>query len=76
MLVLAALFTTLLPGASPQPVRAKSGMVVSVEENASRVGMEVLRRGGNAIDAAVATGLALAVTHPTAGNLLSPLARR
>jgi gamma-glutamyltranspeptidase/glutathione hydrolase len=44
-------------------------MVVSASEIASRVGMEVLREGGNAIDAAIATGFALAVTHPTAGNI-------
>src|SRR5258706_13185879 len=55
--------------ASPQPVRAKHGMVVSVEENASRAGVEALKHGGNAIAAAVATGLALAVTYPQAGNL-------
>src|ERR1017187_4651457 len=67
--VLAGLLTSILRGASPQPVHARNGMVVSVEENASRAGMEVLRAGGNAIDAAVATGLALAVTHPTAGNI-------
>jgi gamma-glutamyltranspeptidase / glutathione hydrolase len=43
--------------------------VTSVEHNASRIGAEVLRRGGNAIDAAVATAYALAVTHPSAGNI-------
>src|SRR5258708_577903 len=70
LLILAAFPPTLTTeGASPQPVRAKHGMVVSVEENASRTGMETLRHGGNAIDAAVGTGLAIAVTHPTAGNL-------
>src|SRR5258708_36088951 len=70
LLILAAFLPTLTTeGASPQPVRAKHGMVVSVEENASRTGMEVLRHGGNAIDAAVATGLALAGTHPTPRNL-------
>src|ERR1022692_1202939 len=69
LLVLAGLLSSILQGASPQPVHARNGMVVSVEENASRAGMEVLRAGGNAIDAAVATGLALAVTHPTAGNI-------
>ncbi|MFN0088523.1 MAG: gamma-glutamyltransferase [Blastocatellia bacterium] len=56
-------------GASRPPVRGKSGMVASVSEIASRVGVDVLKRGGNAIDAAVAVGLALAVVWPSAGNL-------
>jgi gamma-glutamyltranspeptidase/glutathione hydrolase len=55
--------------ASREPVRARHGMVVSVSEIASRVGVETMRRGGNAIDAAVAVGLALAVTWPEAGNI-------
>jgi gamma-glutamyltranspeptidase/glutathione hydrolase len=54
---------------SSTPVRAKHGMVVSQEETASNVGAVVLRDGGTAIDAAVATAFALAVTHPTAGNI-------
>lgn len=53
----------------PEPVKAKSGMVVSSSEVASRVGVEIMKKGGNAVDAAVATGLALAVTHPAAGNI-------
>ena len=56
-------------GAQSRPVLAPHGMVVSQESHASRVGLEVLRDGGTAIDAAVATALALAVTHPAAGNL-------
>jgi gamma-glutamyltranspeptidase / glutathione hydrolase len=51
------------------PVLAKYGMVVSQEETASEVGANVLREGGTAIDAAVATAFALAVTHFAAGNL-------
>jgi gamma-glutamyltranspeptidase/glutathione hydrolase len=49
--------------------RGEAGMVTSVEPNATRIGVEVLRRGGNAIDAAVAVAYALAVTHPSAGNI-------
>ncbi len=52
-----------------QPVRARHGMVVSRETHATDAGAAVLESGGNAIDAAVAVGLALAVTHPSAGNL-------
>src|SRR5438105_11625321 len=44
-------------------------MVVTVEPHATEVGVSVLKSGGNAIDAAVAVGFALAVTHPSAGNL-------
>jgi gamma-glutamyltranspeptidase/glutathione hydrolase len=51
------------------PVLAKSGMVVSQERLASEIGVDVLKRGGNAVDAAVAVGFALAVTLPRAGNL-------
>ena len=52
-----------------QPVRAKNGMVASQSFIASQVGADVLWDGGNAIDAAIATGFALAVVHPTAGNI-------
>jgi gamma-glutamyltranspeptidase / glutathione hydrolase len=51
------------------PVLAKSGMVSSQERRASEVGVDILKRGGNAVDAAVAVGFALAVTLPRAGNL-------
>src|SRR5215469_12480543 len=52
-----------------QPIRARSAMVVAQEPIATDVGVAVLKAGGNAIDAAVAVGFALAVTHPFAGNL-------
>jgi len=51
------------------PVIARHGMVSTVDETATGVGLDVLRAGGNAVDAAVAVGYALAVTHPQAGNL-------
>jgi gamma-glutamyltranspeptidase/glutathione hydrolase len=62
------LFTPSVAGAS-HPVVAKSGMVVAQEKIAARIGADVLARGGNAIDAAVATGFAMAVTYPRAGNI-------
>ena len=51
------------------PVFARHGMVVAQENRAARIGVEVLRRGGNAVDAAVAVGFAMAVTYPRAGNI-------
>src|SRR5438874_2681733 len=55
--------------AGSQPARSKTGLVISASDIASQVGAQILRNGGNAIDAAVATAFALAVTHPTAGNI-------
>jgi gamma-glutamyltranspeptidase / glutathione hydrolase len=55
--------------AARQPLRARHGMVVAMEAIASDVGVSVLQQGGNAVDAAVAVGFALAVTHPFAGNI-------
>ena len=52
-----------------QAVVAKNGMVVAQEATAARIGADILRQGGNAVDAAVAIGFALAVTYPRAGNL-------
>ena len=55
--------------ASVAPVAAENGMVVAAQHLATQVGVEVLKRGGNAVDAAVAVGYALAVVYPAAGNL-------
>ena len=55
--------------ASQAPVAAQNGMVVSAQHLATRIGVDVLKRGGNAVDAAVAVGYALAVVYPAAGNL-------
>ena len=55
--------------ASPAPVAAENGMVVTAQHLATRVGVDVLKDGGNAVDAAVAVGYALAVVYPAAGNL-------
>jgi gamma-glutamyltranspeptidase/glutathione hydrolase len=57
------------PAVSPPPVEAAHGMAVSSQHYASQVGADVLKAGGNAVDAAVAIGYALAVTHPCCGNI-------
>ena len=56
-------------GARVLPVLASHGMVAAQEATAAKIGVDILRRGGNAVDAAVAVGFALAVTLPRAGNL-------
>jgi len=67
--VLTAAALSSAQAASQAPVAAPNGMVVSAQHLATKVGVDVLRRGGNAIDSAVAVGYALAVVYPAAGNL-------
>jgi gamma-glutamyltranspeptidase/glutathione hydrolase len=62
-------FYTPLAADAIHSIPAEHGMVVAQEKTAARIGTDVLRRGGNAVDAAVATGFAMAVTYPRAGNL-------
>jgi gamma-glutamyltranspeptidase/glutathione hydrolase len=69
LLLLAALAIAPAGAAESQVARGAGGAVAAAEENAARVGLEVLGRGGNAVDAAVAVAFALAVTWPEAGNL-------
>ena len=66
---LAALVCAASFGASVPPVAAEHGMVVTAQQLATKVGVAVLKKGGNAVDAAVAVGYALAVVYPAAGNL-------
>jgi gamma-glutamyltranspeptidase/glutathione hydrolase len=65
----AAIVCASVQAASVAPVGAEHGMVVTAHQLATRVGVDVLERGGNAIDAAVAVGYALAVVYPAAGNV-------
>jgi len=69
LLLSALVVTSLSLQAGSAPARARGGMVVSQNDIASEAGWQVIKAGGNAVDGAVATALALAVTHPTAGNI-------
>jgi len=69
VLALLFLFFNFSDSASRRPVKGFNGMVVSSDSLATRVGVEILKKGGNAVDAAVAVGFALAVTYPQAGNI-------
>ena len=74
-LVFGSFFFSLVPARSvifasaPEPVRGKNAMVASQHELASRIGVDIMKKGGNAVDAAIAVGLALAVVYPEAGNI-------
>src|SRR5579863_8793652 len=67
--VLAALLVQGFAASAFEPVAARHGMVVTSEPLATDAGVEILKAGGNAVDAAVAVGFALAVTYPFAGNI-------
>lgn len=67
--ILFLLYQALVFSASEKPVRAENGMIVTADSLASKAGLQILKNKGNAIDAAVAAGFALAVTYPYAGNI-------
>ncbi|MCB9208191.1 MAG: gamma-glutamyltransferase [Ignavibacteriales bacterium] len=69
ILLFSFLFSNNLSAQIARPIKAKQGMVVSACSLASEVGINILKKGGNAVDASVAVGFALAVTYPYAGNL-------
>ena len=69
LVLIAVVISSFSLDAGSAPFRAKRGMVVSQSDIASQIGFQVIRNGGNAVDAAVATAFALAVTHPAAGNI-------
>ena len=69
ILLLLATLPTAAHAFDPAPVPGRQGMVVTAQHHATDVGIDILKQGGNAIDAAVAVGYALAVTYPAAGNL-------
>src|ERR1051326_3650594 len=68
--LIAALFIATGPAlAGDKALEARNGVVVSVSAPASEAGVQVMKQGGNAVDATVATAFALAVTYPAAGNI-------
>ena len=70
MLIASIVFLQLpLDGAAAEPVRGRNAMIASQHPLASQIGVDVLKKGGNAVDAAIAVGLALAVVYPEAGNI-------